>query len=111
MYLNEGELGVKRFLSRKTIDAILSNQTETLFGVEKGDSFFGLAYSVLRAKGENRGCIGSESTFTWGGYFNNNYFADPKEKIIGVIMKQTQQSKGDNLNELFRQTIYQSLDD
>ena len=111
MYLNEGELGGKRFLSRKTIDAILSNQTENLFGGEKGDSFFGLAYSVLRVKGENKGGIGSEGTFTWGGYFNTNYFADPKEKIIGIIMKQTQQTKGDNLNELFRQIIYQSLDD
>jgi CubicO group peptidase (beta-lactamase class C family) len=111
MYLNEGELGGKRFLSRTTINAILSNQTETLFGGEKGDSFFGLAYSVLRANGEDKGGIGSEGTFTWGGYFNTNYFADPKEKIIGVIMKQTQQTKGDNLNNLFRQIIYQSLDD
>jgi hypothetical protein len=111
MYLNQGELGGKRFLSRTTIDAILSNQTETLFGGEKGDSFFGLAYSVLRANGEDKGGIGSEGTFTWGGYFNTNYFADPKEKIIGVIMKQTQQTKGDNLNNLFRQIIYQSLDD
>lgn len=111
MYLNQGELGGKRFLSRTTINAILSNQTETLFGGEKGDSFFGLAYSVLRANGEDKGGIGSEGTFTWGGYFNTNYFADPKEKIIGVIMKQTQQTKGDNLNNLFRQIIYQSLDD
>jgi CubicO group peptidase (beta-lactamase class C family) len=69
-----------------------------------------LAYSVLRANGEDKGGIGSEGTFTWGGYFNTNYFADPKEKIIGVIMKQTQQTKGDNLNNLFRQLIYQSLD-
>ena len=111
MYLNQGELGGKRFLSRTTIDAILANQTENLFGGEKGDSFFGLAYSVLRANGEAKGGIGSTGTFTWGGYFNTNYFADPKEKIIGVIMKQTQQTKGDNLNNLFRQIIYQSLDD
>lgn len=111
MYLNGGELGGKRFLSRKTIDAILSNQTGYLFGGEKGDSFFGLAYSVLRDIGEDKGGIGSEGTFTWGGYFNTNYFADPKEKIIGVIMKQTQGTTGDNLNNLFRQVIYSSLDD
>ena len=111
MYLNEGELGGKRFLSRTTINAILSNQTEALFGGEKGDSFYGLAFGVLRAIGEDKGGTGSEGTFTWGGYFNTNYFADPKEKIIGVIMKQTQQTKGDNLNNLFRQLIYQSLDD
>ena len=111
MYLNGGELGGKRFLSRTTIDAILANQTGTLFGGENGDSFFGLAYSVLRASGEDKGGIGSEGSFTWGGYFNTNYFGDPKEKIIGVIMKQTQQTKGDNLNNLFRQIIYQSIDD
>ncbi len=111
MYLNVGELGGKRFLSRTTIDAILSNQTETLFGGENGDSFYGLAFGVLRAIGEDKGGNGSEGTFTWGGYFNTNYFADPKEKIIGVIMKQTQQTKGDNLNSLFRQIIFQSLDD
>lgn len=111
MYLNGGELGGKRFLSRKTIDVILSNQTGYLFGGEKGDSFFGLAYSVLRDIGEDKGGIGSEGTFTWGGYFNTNYFADPKEKIIGVIMKQTQGTTGDNLNNMFRQVIYSSLDD
>ncbi len=111
LYLNQGEMEGKRYLSRTTIDAILSNQTETLFGGEKGDSFFGLAYSVLRVNGEAKGGAGSEGAFTWGGYFNTNYFADPKEKIIGVIMKQTQQTKGDNLNALFRQLIYQSLDD
>jgi CubicO group peptidase (beta-lactamase class C family) len=111
MYINGGEMNGKRYLSRTTINAILSNQTDNLFGGEKGDSFFGLAYSVLKANGEDKGGIGSEGTFTWGGYFNTNYFADPKEKIIGVIMKQTQQTKGDNLNNLFRQIIYQSLDD
>ncbi|MBZ5859312.1 serine hydrolase domain-containing protein [Flavihumibacter profundi] len=111
MYLNGGELGGKRILSRSTVKTILSNQVDTLFGGEKGDSFFGLAYSVLTANGEGRGGAGSAGTFTWGGYFNTNYFADPKEKIIGVIMKQTQDTKGDNLNNLFRQMIYQSLDD
>ncbi len=111
MYLNGGEMSGKRYLSRTTINAILANQTENLMSGEKGDSFFGLAFSVLKANGEDKGGIGSEGTFTWGGYFNTNYFADPKEKIIGVIMKQTQQTKGDNLNNLFRQIIYQSLDD
>ena len=110
MYLNKGELGGKRILSRTTIDAILSNQTGTLMGGEQGDSFYGLAFGVLREMGEAKGGNGSEGTFTWGGYFNTNYFADPKEKIIGVIMKQTQKS-GDNLNGLFKQVIYSSLDD
>lgn len=111
MYLNGGELGGKRLLSRATIKTIMSNQVDTLFGGEKSDSFYGLAFGVLTPNGEGKGAAGSVGTFSWGGYFNTNYFADPKEKIVGVIMKQTQNTKGDNLNELFRQIIYQSLDD
>ncbi|WP_428667676.1 serine hydrolase domain-containing protein [Runella sp.] len=110
MYLNGGELGGKRFLSRKTIEAILSNQVGELLGGDKANSSYGLAFGLLNKAGAEKGAKGSEGTFEWGGYFNTNYFADPKEKIIGVIMKQTQ-SSGDNLNNLFRQIIYQSIDD
>ncbi|MCA0228877.1 MAG: beta-lactamase family protein [Bacteroidetes bacterium] len=110
MYLNGGELGGKRFLSRTTIQTILSNQVGDLLGGEKANSSQGLAFGLLNKAGEDKGAKGSAGTFEWGGYFNTNYFADPKEKIIGVIMKQTQ-SSGDNLNNLFRQMIYQSIDD
>lgn len=110
MYLNGGELGGKRFLSRTTIQTILSNQVGDLLGGDKANSSYGLAFGLLNKAGEDKGAKGSAGTFEWGGYFNTNYFADPKEKIIGVIMKQTQ-SSGDNLNNLFRQMIYQSIDD
>lgn len=110
MYLNGGEVGGKRFLSRKTIETILSNQVGELLGGDKANSSYGLAFGLLNRAGAKKGAKGSEGTFEWGGYFNTNYFADPKEKIIGVIMKQTQ-SSGDNLNNLFRQIIYQSIDD
>ncbi|WP_028525100.1 serine hydrolase domain-containing protein [Runella limosa] len=110
MYLNGGELNGKRFLSRTTIQTILSNQVGDLLGGDKANSSYGLAFGLLNKAGEDKGAKGSAGTFEWGGYFNTNYFADPKEKIIGVIMKQTQ-SSGDNLNNLFRQMIYQSIDD
>lgn len=110
MYLNGGEVGGKRFLSRTTIETILSNQVGELLGGDKANSSYGLAFGLLNKAGAEKGAKGSEGTFEWGGYFNTNYFADPKEKIIGVIMKQTQ-SSSDNLNNLFRQIIYQSIDD
>ena len=110
MYLNGGELGGKRFLSRKTIETIMANQVGELLGGEKANTHYGLAFGVFTKSGSERGGQGSVGTFEWGGYFNTNYFADPKEKIIGVIMKQTQNS-GDDLNSLFRQMIYQSVDD
>ena len=110
MYLNGGEYNGVRILSRKTVDVILSNQIGNIWG-ENPDSVFGLAFSVETKLGENKGGKGSEGTFGWGGYFNTDYFADPKENIIGIIMKQTQNAKQDETAWKFRQLVFQCLDD
>ena len=110
MYLNGGELSGKRILSRTSIGAILSNQVGDLFAWDDGKGF-GLAFGVLNEKGEVKGGSGSAGTFDWGGYFNTTYFADPEEKIIGILMKQTQGTVADETGGYFRQLIYQALDD
>jgi len=109
MYLNGGELNGVRILSRTTVQTILSNQTGDIYGGT--EKFFGLAFSVITQKGEEKGGNSSAGTFEWGGYFNTQYFADPKEKIIGILMKQTQGNTNDNTGWKFRQLIGQSLDD
>ena len=109
MYLNGGELNGVRILSRTTVEMILSNQTGTLFG--GGEKFFGLAFSVNNPKAIELGGVGSAGTFEWGGYFNTQYFADPKEGVIGILMKQTQGSVKDETSWKFRQLIGQSIDD
>jgi CubicO group peptidase (beta-lactamase class C family) len=110
MYLDNGELNGKRLLSRKTIESIMMNQIGVLLGGEKAEQNHGLAFGVVTAKGAAKGGTGSEGTFTWGGYFNTNYFADPQEKIIGVIMKQTQKINDDNNSGKFRALIMQAVD-
>jgi len=109
MYLNEGELNGIRILSRTTVHTILSNQIGNIWG--DSGKYFGLAFSVVDQKGQGLGDLGSAGTFEWGGYFNTQYFADPKEKIIGILMKQTQGNVNDNTGWKFRQLIGQSLDD
>ncbi len=109
MYLNGGELNGIRILSHTTVETILSNQTGTIYG--GNEKFFGLAFSVLTPGGAAKGGLTSVGTFEWGGYFNTQYFADPKEKIIGVLMKQTQGNVNDNTSWKFRQLIGQSIDD
>ncbi len=111
MYLNGGELNGRRILSRTTVDAVLSNQVGDLFAWGGGDSGYGLAFGVLNEKGEAKGGNGSAGTFDWGGYFNTQYFADPQEKIIGILMKQTQGTMSDETGSYMRQLIYQALDD
>jgi CubicO group peptidase (beta-lactamase class C family) len=109
MYLNGGEYNGVRLLSRTTVEAIMGNQTGNLFGTP--DKFFGLAFSVVTKAGEEKGGISSEGTFEWGGYFNTQYFADPKEKVIGILMKQTQGPVNDETGWKFRQLVGQSIDD
>ena len=83
MYLNNGEINGTRLLSRTTVQVIMANHIGNLWG--DGGSYYGLAFSVLDQKGQDMGGSGSLGTFEWGGYFNTQYFADPKEKIIGIL--------------------------
>jgi CubicO group peptidase (beta-lactamase class C family) len=111
MYLNKGELNGKRLLSRTTVESAMMNQIGDLLGGAKSGQDYGLAFGLVTELGQSRGGQGSEDSFTWGGYFNTNYFADPKEQIIGVIMKQTQRVNDDNNSGKFRALVMQSIDD
>ena len=42
----------------------------------------------------------------WGGFFTTQYFADPKENIVGVLMKQGQ-GGNDETGWKFRQLVSQ----
>jgi len=109
MYLNNGELNGVRILSRTTVQFIMGNQIGDLW--KDSGAFYGLAFGVLDKKGQDRGGNGSTGTFQWGGYFNTQYFADPKENIIGILLKQTQDTKEDNTAWKFRILVGQSIDD
>ena len=109
MYLNGGEYNGVRLLSRKTVESIMGNQTGELYGWP--NEHYGLAFGVLTEKGQDKGGLGSEGTFQWGGYFNTSYFADPKEQVIGLIFKQTQGPVNDVTGWKFRQLVFQTIDD
>jgi CubicO group peptidase (beta-lactamase class C family) len=110
MYLNNGELNGIRLLSRTTIEMIMSNQIGELWGKDPKE-FYGLAFMVQSDKGEGLGENGSSGTFSWGGYFNTQYFADPKEQTIGILLKQTQKIKSDDTSWKFSILVGQSIDD
>lgn len=108
MYLNGGELNGKRILSRTTVQSIMGNQNYNVWS-EDAESYNGLAFGVLTERGAEKGGLGSAGTFNWGGYFNTSYFADPVEKTIGVIMKQTQNQSNDNTEWKFKILVGQSV--
>jgi CubicO group peptidase (beta-lactamase class C family) len=109
MYLNGGELNGVRILSRTTVQSMMGNQTGNLWGLP--DQYYGLAFGVNTLQGQDKGGQGSTGTFSWGGYFNTSYFADPAEKVIGVIMKQTQGDVNDETGWKFRLLVGQAVDD
>jgi len=109
MYLNQGELNGVRLLSRTTVQSIMANQIGDLWG--HSGAYCGLAFGVLDDKGQGMGGRGSIGTFDWGGYFNTQYFADPKEEVIGILMKQTQESGNDDTEWKFRLLVGQAIDD
>ncbi len=110
MYLNGGQLNGNRILSRTTISAIMGNQNTKVWG-EDAESYYGLAFSVLTKHGQDKGGSGSTGTFSWGGYFNTSYFADPVEDLSGVLMKQTQGTNDDDTGWKFAVLVGQSVDD
>lgn len=110
MLVNGGVFNGKRFLAPYTVYLLTqSNQIGDLMGGEKGDSHFSLAFSVLTKQGQDKG-NGSMGRFSWGGYFNTNYWADPKEKLIMVLMKQTQRATDGGSEGTFTRMIYGAVD-
>ena len=109
MYLNGGILDGQRILSPTTIKTIMQNQIGDLWGGD--EKYYGLAFGILTERGEAKGGEGSAGTFDWGGYFNTQYFADPSENIVGILMKQTQGNTNDQTAWKFRQMVFASLED
>ncbi|MCL6259322.1 beta-lactamase family protein [Aquiflexum sp. TKW24L] len=108
MYLNGGEYNGVRILSRNTIETMMANQSVELD--ENVGTYHGLAFAVTSEKTIAKGGLGSLGTFEWGGAFNTQYFADPKENIIGIILKQTL-GGNEPTGWKFKQMVYSLIDD
>jgi len=107
MYLNDGILNGNRLLSPPTIRLIMDNHSGNHWGGE--EKHYGLAFGVV--KDSKSGGIGNVGTFDWGGYFNTQYFADPKTKVIGILLKQTSGATNDQTGWKFRQIVGASVID
>jgi len=116
VFINDGRFKGKNIISKQTNDLLFQNQ---LPGIEnfyllnygkgnlKNESFplgHGLAFGLIREEDLRLGGRGSKGTLYWGGYYNTAYFADPNDKFIGIIFKQTQNIE-DNSSELFQRAV------
>ena len=105
MFMNGGEFNNVRILSRKTIELMMTNQLHHTI-----DRQFGLGFG-LETTANDHSSISSIGTFEWGGAFNTDFWADPKEKMIGLFYTNIYQSPAWDVTEKFKVLSYQAVID
>jgi CubicO group peptidase (beta-lactamase class C family) len=107
MLANGGQLNGKRLLSPKTVELMSSIfAPDTLPGRPKGRSF-GLSVQVINDAVAANTRI-SNGSYGWDGAFGTHFWVDPKEKIVGILMIQTDNPNRE-LNGDFENAVMQSI--
>jgi CubicO group peptidase (beta-lactamase class C family) len=102
-----GEIGGRRYLSRKTVELMVSNH---LGAIEYNDGMgFGLGFSIRRDLG-TAGQPGSEGEFGWGGAYHSQYWVDPEEGLTVAYMTQLLPAEEIDDHGKLRALIYQAID-
>jgi CubicO group peptidase (beta-lactamase class C family) len=105
MMLNGGEYNGQRLLSPHTIRMMTMNQVGDL---NLGNNKFGLGFGITTEKGSS--IIPTPAgVFDWGGMFSTTYWADPKEKLIGLIYRNIWPTRHWQLSQKFKVMVYQAL--
>lgn len=105
MMLNGGIYNKHIILSPRSVEMMTSGQLDFLYN---GIDNFGLGFGITSAKSAARKAR-SEGSFAWGGYYGTTYWADPKERMVCLIMTQhTPNSHGD-IAAKFEALVYASL--
>ena len=104
LFLNNGDYNGVRLLGRKTVELMLTDQLPEL------DNEFGLGFGLETVKNDFRSPV-SVGSFSWGGAFSTQYWADPKENLIGVIYTNIYNNPHGSIAEKFRVLTYQAIAD
>jgi len=107
MLLNKGELNGTRLLGRKTVEWMTSNHLPDGVNLDTS-SGFGLGFSVLLDLGKSP-MLGSVGNYGWSGAANTNFWIDPQEELIGILMLQFMPSDTYPIVPDFRNLTYQAL--
>ena len=103
MLMNGGEYNGVRILGRNSVRMMITNQTATI------GNKFGLGFGITTE--ENKGKLPvQEGSFEWGGMFATGYWADPKEKLIGLIYRNIWPTSHGS-NDIFKVLTYSAIND
>ncbi|MCB0140300.1 MAG: beta-lactamase family protein [Caldilineaceae bacterium] len=113
MLLNQGALDGERLLGRKSVELMRANHLPDGVFVDNDPSTglgFGLGVSVQLALGKLQ-TLGSQGNYGWGGAANTNFWIDPQEELLGILMLQYMPSGTYPVTTDFRNLVYQALVD
>lgn len=109
MTLNGGELEGVRILGKKTVEFMTTAPADDVTLYSKGgEAKFGIGFGIKSAH-TNRSELSSVGTYVWGGYFHTNYWADPKEGLIGLFMSQLYPNNHMDIIGKFKVAVYQAI--
>jgi CubicO group peptidase (beta-lactamase class C family) len=109
MLLNRGELEGARVLRPETVDAMTRNQTEGLtLWIPVHGFAFGYGFGV-NTQPDADGKKDPAGTFSWGGIYYTDFWVDPKDEVIGVMMTQIYPSGQLKLRDEFHRLVNESI--
>lgn len=111
MLANGGEYKGRRYLSRKTVEFMLSDHTVGLGGSTIGTTGpgygFGLGFGVRLHDGF-AWVPGSKGDAMWAGIWGTSFWIDPKEKLVGILMSQSPSNRI-HTRMLYKNLVYGAL--
>ena len=105
LFLNNGIWNGQRVISRKTVELMLTNQIQPPLTNQ-----FGLGFGLETDKNDHESVL-SKGSFNWAGAFNTHYWADPKERLVGIIFTNMYNSPYWNLGDRYKVLVYQAIND
>lgn len=111
MMVSGGESQGKRYLSRKTVEFMLSDHIVGLGGTTvatTGPGYgFGLGFGV-RVHDGVAWVPGSKGDAMWAGIWGTSFWIDPKEQLVGILMSQAP-SQRIHTRMLFKNLVYGAM--
>ena len=111
MLANGGELDGVRLLGPKTVELMTVNHVGSRLAeawAGRQGVGFGLGFSVVEDPGAT-GRYGSVGAFGWGGAYSTEYWVDPHERLVALLMTQLLPAGDSDLHEKYRTLVYQAI--
>jgi CubicO group peptidase (beta-lactamase class C family) len=108
MLLDGGALGRVRLLSPKSVELMTASHTSDIppGNLVGAGAQFGLGFRVVTDLGATQ-TLGSVGMYGWSGIYGTNFWVDPQERLVGIVM--VQRYPGSTVAAAFQPLVYQAI--